>query len=342
MSCLLRRDDDVTQVSGSVARAASILLILACLAPVAGRSAFAQGGRFAVVVQGASGEPQYAKLHRSWVDGLTTALREAFGYDPAQITVLAETPGEGETRATAENVRATMTRLSGRLTPADQLLVVFIGHGTGQGTEAKFNLIGPDLSVADWSALLKPVQAKLAVVDTTSASYPYLQGLAAPGRVIVSATNSVAQRFHTVFPDAFVRALTASESDQDKNGRISILEAFQHASRLVKEHYEQKPAMATETPVLDDTGEGKGRLATVESPSTSIAALLYLDAPKVATSADPETQKLLTRQQALTDQIDELRRQRGSMPAADFDRQLEALLLELAEVSGEVRRRSGG
>lgn len=323
-------------------RVASLLLIFACVAPVAGRSAFAQGGRFAVVIQGASGEPQYAKLHRSWVDGLTTALRDSFNYEPAQVIVLAETPGAGETRSTAENVRATMTRLSGSLTPTDQLVVIFIGHGTGQGAEAKFNLIGPDLSVADWSALLKPVQAKLAVVDTTSASYPYLQGLAAPGRVIVSATNSVAQRFHTVFPDAFVRALTAPDADQDKNGRISLLEAFLHASRLVKEHYEQKPAMATETPVIDDTGEGKGRLATAETPSTSIAALLYLDAPRVATSADPETQKLLTRQQALTDQVDELRRQRASMPAAEFDRQLEALLIELAEVSGEVRRRSGG
>ena len=323
-------------------RVAVLLLLVACLAPVAGRSAFAQGGRFAVIVQGASGEPQYAKLHRSWVDGLTTVLRDSFNYEPAQVIVLAETPGAGETRSTAENVRATMARLSSSLTPADQLVLIFIGHGTGQGAEAKFNLIGPDLSVADWSALLKPVQATLAVVDTTSASYPYLQGLAAPGRVVVTATNSAAQRFHTVFPDAFVRALTAPDSDQDKNSRISLLEAFTHASRLVKEHYEQKPAMATETAVIDDTGEGKGRLATAESPATSIAALLYLDAPTVATSADPETQKLLTRQQALTDQIDDLRRQRASMPAAEFERQLELLLTELAEVSRDVRRRAGG
>ena len=30
--------------------------------------AFADGARYAVIVQGASGDPQYATLHRGWVD----------------------------------------------------------------------------------------------------------------------------------------------------------------------------------------------------------------------------------------------------------------------------------
>jgi hypothetical protein len=185
------------------------------------------------------------------------------------------------------------------------------------------------------------VRATLAIVDTTSGSFPYLAGLAAPGRVVVTATNSYAQQYHTVFPDAFVRALTDADADQDKNSRISLLEAFTHASRLVGEYYEQKGTMATETAVIDDTGDGKGRLATVAAPEGSVAALLYLDAPKVATSTDPELQKLMTRQQALTDRVDDLRRRRSSMVEEEFTRQFEALLAELAEVSREVRRRSG-
>ena len=53
-----------------------------------------------------------------------------------------------------------------------------------------------------------------------------LAGLSGPNRVVITATNSFAQRFHTVFPDAFIKAMTAPEADADKNGRISLLEAF--------------------------------------------------------------------------------------------------------------------
>jgi hypothetical protein len=305
--------------------------------------AFAQqGGRHALLIQGASGEEQYATQHRAWLDSLAGVLRDRFGYDAAAVTIVAEQPKAGETRATAENVRAAVSRLAATLTPEDQLLVVFIGHGTAQGQDAKFNLVGPDLSVADWSALLAPVRATLAVVDTTSGSFPYLAGLAAPGRVIVTATSGYAQQYHTVFPDAFVRALTGADADQDKNNRLSLLEAFAHSARLVREHYEQNGTMATETSLIDDTGDGKGRLATAEVPAGGTAAFLYLDSPRVATSADPELQKLMTRQQALTDQVDDLRRRRASIAEDEFDRQFEALLAELAEVSREVRRRSGG
>jgi len=298
--------------------------------------------RQAVIVQGASGEPQYAKQHRAWVDELASVLRDQFGYDADAVTILVEQAGPGETRATADNVKAVFGRLAASLQPSDQLLIVMIGHGTAQGQDAKFNLVGRDLTVAEWSALLAPIQATVAVVDTTSGSFPYLAGLAGDGRVIVTATNSPAQQYHTVFPDAFIRALTDPDADQDKNSRISMLEAFTHASRLVGEHYERNGTMATETAVIDDTGDGTGRLASAEPSPGSPAALWYLNAPPVATSTDPELQALLTRQQALTDQVDDLRRRRPTMTEEDYTRQFEALLTELAEVSREVRRRSGG
>lgn len=321
--------------------AVALLLSVVCGASAPDVSA-QSGGRFALLIQGASGEAQYATMHRRWLDELAGVLRDQFGYDAAHVTIVADQPNEGEARATAANVRAAVARLAETLTPDDQLLVVFIGHGTGQDADAKFNLIGPDLSVSDWRALLEPVRARLAIVDTTSASYPYLAGLAAPGRVVVTATSSFAQRYHTVFPDAFVRALTDADADQDKNGRISMLEAFTHAARLVTRHYEESGTMATETAVIDDTGEGKGRQASVEAPPNSPASLLYLNAPRVATSSDPETQKLIARQQALTEQVDDLRRRQSSMAPEAFARQFEALLTELAEVSREVRRRTAG
>ncbi len=298
--------------------------------------------QFALLIQGAPGEEQYAVLHRQWLDSLVTLLRDRYKYEPSRVIVLADQPAAGEQRATAEAVRTTLAKLAKDMTASDQLVLVFIGHGGGEGEDAKFNLIGPDLTVAQWAALLKPVPGRLAVVDTTSASFPYLAGLAAPGRVVITATSSYAQRFHTTFPEGFVQALTSPEADADKNSRVSLLEAFEFASRSVKQHYEQKGTMATETAVLDDNGDGKGRLADTAGPDGSVAALTFLEPVQVPTSSDPETQRLLTRQLELTNQIDELRRKQPSMPAAEFDREFERLMLDLSKVSSEVRRRTGG
>ena len=320
-----------------VAAAAAVLLL--CGMP---RTASAQSGaRYALLIQGASGGEEFASVHRGWVDGLTTVLRDRFKYDASHLTILAEQPKPGEERATAESVRAVLGRLAAAVTPADQLIVVFIGHGGGEGADAKFNLVGADLTVTQWKELLQPVKGRLAIVDTTSASFPYLAGLAAPGRVVITATNSFAQRYHTNFPEQFIKALTTDTADLDKDGRISLLEAFTFASRGVKQYYEQKGTMATETAVLDDNGDGAGRDAVATGPDGAIAALTYFEGVAVPTSTDPAVQRLLARQRELTEQIDDLRRRRPSMPAAEFDKEFERLALELATVSAQVRSQTG-
>lgn len=310
------------------------------LVAVPGR-ADAQAGRHAVLIQGASGEPQYATLHRGWLDRLSTVLKEEFKFEPATVTVLAERPSAGETRATAEAVREVFGRLASTVTPEDLVFVMMIGHGSGVGADAKFNLVGPDLTAGDWKALIEPLGGRLVLVDATSASFGFLQTLAAPGRVVITATNTPAQRYHTVFPDAFIDALSAKAADQDQNGRISMLEAFTYASRLVAQHYEQAGTMATETSVLDDTGAGTGRRAGEDGQDGAVAEATYLDVVAVATSADPEVQKLLTRQRELTDALDALKRRRTSMTAEEYDREFERLATELAVVSREIRRRGG-
>ena len=315
----------------------------ACLlCPGGARVAAAQtGARYALVIQGAAGDEEYGALHRGWLNGLVAVLRDRFKYDAAHLIVLADQAQPGEARSTAENVRAALVKLASAITPADQLVVILIGHGGGDGADAKFNLVGADLNVAQWKELLDPIKGRLAIVDTTSASFPYLAGLAAPGRVVITATSSYSQKFHTRFPDYFIQALTTDTADLDKDGRISLLEAFTFASRSVKLYYDNKGTMATETAVLDDDGDGKGRDATATGPDGAIAAVTYLEGPVVATSSNPEIQRLLARQRELTEQIDDLRRRRGFMTPQDFDAQFEKLALELADVSAEVRKRTG-
>jgi hypothetical protein len=315
------------------------VMVAALLA--AARPALADGARWAVIVQGASGDPTFETLHRSWVDALAGALRGRFGFDAAHLTVLAEQPKAGELRGTAENVRTVLGRLAKDAKAEDFVFVMLIGHGSGDGAAAKFNLTGPDLTVEEWSALLQPIASRVAVVDSTSSSFPFLAGLAGRNRVVITATNSYSQRYHTVFPDAFIRALAAPEADADKNGRISLLEAFLHASRLVALAYEESGHLSTETAALDDNGDGKGRTAAAAGDDGAVAALTYLDVVAPPSSADPEVQALLVRQQALVEQIDDLRRRRAALAPEAFDREFERLIVDLALVSRDVRRKTG-
>lgn len=324
-----------------IAAARGVLVIAAVLlVSMAARPAWAQGGRFALIVQGASGEEQYATLHRKWVDSLVAVLRDKYKYDAAHLVVLTEQPKADEQRSTAVVLRAVAADLAKRMTASDQLVIILIGHGSAQGTDVKFNLIGPDLGVTEWADLLKPIPGRLSIVDTTSASFPYLAALAGPGRVVITATSAASQRYHTVFPEGFVQAFVDPAADLDKNGRVSLLEAFTYASRIVKENYDRSGTMATETAMIDDDGDGKGRLATASGPDGSVAALTYLDAVVVATSSDPELQKLLLQQQQLTEQIDDLRRRRATLPAEEYDKQLEKLLTDLAVVSRTIRSKN--
>jgi hypothetical protein len=160
--------------------------------------------------------------------------------------------------------------------------------------------------------------------------------------VIVTATSKYAQKYHTVFADGFIKAFTTDEADADHNGRVSIWEAFAFASRQVAQHFEKLGYLPTETAFIDDTGKGTGRDASATSQSGTLAGLTYLDTVATRTSSDPALQALLDRQRALTDQIDELRRQRATMPPDEFDKAFEKLATELATVSAEIRKKGGG
>ena len=320
----------------------ALALSLALVAALAAPSFTAvDGARYAVIIQGASGDPQYAQLHRSWVDQLSGILRQRLGLDASNVIVLAEQPKAGELRGSAEDVKATFAKLTKELKPEDLVFIMLIGHGSGDGATAKFNLIGPDLTVEEWKALLEPMAARAVIVDSTSSSFPFLAGLAGKNRIVITATNSYSQRFHTVFPDAFIKALSAAEADADKNGRLSVLETFTFASRLVADHYERAGRLSTETAVVDDTGDGKGRAATATGEDGSIASFTYLDVVAAPKSSDPAVQQLLDRQQSLIEQVDELRRRRNSMAADAFDREFEKLIVDLALVSRDVRRKTG-
>ena len=302
--------------------------------------AFAQSEqRFALVISGASGGKEYVAQYANWTDSFSRVLTGRLKMRPEAVTVL--TDSEQPVRAaTADNVRGVIADLRTKMTRDDILVIVLIGHGTFDGVDAKFNLVGRDLESAEWGALLKTVPGRLVVVNTTAGSFPFIERLAAPRRIVISATDSVAQRFDTVFPQYFIKAFEDESADLDKNGRVSIWEAFAGASAGVRRHYQQRGQLSTERALIDDNGDGVGRGVAEDGEDGSAASRTYLDESQPgAPPTDEVLLKLLQRRSLLEAEADELKIRRAFLPAADYAREFERLMIDLAKVSSEIRKR---
>lgn len=240
--------------------------------------------------------------------------------------------------ATRDNVRATLTKLAQDMKREDVALIVLFGHSTFDGVDAKFNLVGPDLEATEWERLVNALPGRVVFVNTTAASAPFMKRLASAGRVVITATDNPAQRYQTVFPEFFSQAFDAAEVDLDKDNRISIWEAFAYASAQVKQYYRQRGQLSVERPVLDDTGDGVGKESGESGPDGSIASRTFLDSsddPGAGTG--PALSELINRRNSLEADFDDLKRKRSFMPAGDYEKQRDQLLIEIARISSGIR-----
>ena len=316
-----------------------LVLALAVLIVPAVPCRGAAADRYALIVTGANGEDSYGPQYGQWRQSASVALIEKLGFDPTHVVALSD-GGDADHLASAAVVRRSIESLRARLKSDDVVLIVLIGHGSFDGSEAKFNLVGPDLSSAEWAALVKPLPGTLVFVNATAASFPFLEHLAAPRRIVITATDSVAQQFDTVFPEYFIRALTDPEADIDKNGRVSMWEAFMAASVGVKRYYTQRGQLATERALIDDNGDGQGREAGGEGTDGSAAARLYLD-PDVpgAAPTDEVLLTLLQKRASLQADVDDLKQRRQLMTPAEYQAEFEKLMIDLARVARDIRAR---
>ena len=235
-------------------------------------------------------------------------------------------------------MRATLTKLAQDMKREDVALIVLFGHSTFDGVDAKFNLVGPDLEATEWERLVNALPGRVVFVNTTAASAPFMKRLASNGRVVITATDNPAQRYQTVFPEFFSQAFEAAEVDLDKDSRVSIWEAFAYASAQVKQYYRQRGQLSVERPVLDDTGDGVGKESGESGPDGSIASRTFLDnSDDPGAGTGPALSELINRRNALEADFDDLKRKRTFMPAGDYEKQRDQLLIEIARISHEIR-----
>jgi hypothetical protein len=319
----------------------SVLLLAA--APAA-----AQSAHLAVIV-GLSGDPEHAKLFQRWASTLVDAASGRMGIPKDRIVYLTERPEEDAQRATGKSTQPEITRAFGALAASakeeDVVFVVLIGHGTFDGKTAKFNLPGPDMTPADFAPLVKRLRARQVVfVNTASSSGPFIEELSGPGRTIVTATRSGAERFATLFGGYFVDALATDTADADKNGRVSVLEAFDAARLGVARAYEQAGTMLTEHPLLDDSGDKQGSPdPKPDGKNGRIASVLALGSARAADAPpeDPKLRALYEERSELERRVEGLKLMKTGMEPARYASELEKLLTELALKSQQIRNAEG-
>jgi len=315
------------------ARIAATLLVCGCAV-----SARAQDTHL-LVIAGVAVDDERATLFHKWATTLVDAAKRRGAVPDADITYLADKPEQDpariRARSTRENVMKAFADVSARAKPNDEVFVLLIGHGSFDGRQAAFNLPGPDLTAADFAKLLATFATERVVfVNTTSASGAFLPTLAGPGRTIVTATKTGGERNEPRFAEYFVQALDGDAADRDRNGRVSVLEAFDYARANVVKAYEQEGHILTEHATLDDGSEGK------------FAATLFLASERarsasIAETADPALRALIVQRDALERQVAELKLRKDGLDPEQYERELEKLLTDLALKTKAIRDLEG-
>jgi hypothetical protein len=203
-----------------------------------------------LVVVGAEGAPEYGRQFASWAERWRAIARQA---DAKLLEVGTQATGTSDDR---DRLKLLLDDESKDAT--NELWLIMIGHGTWDGRAARFNLRGPDIADTELADMLSPFSRPLVVIDSSASSGPFINRLSAPGRIVVTATRSGNEHNFARFGEYFGAALIDSAADYDRDGQISLLEAFLASSRRVAEFYRTAARLATEHPLIDDNGDGLG------------------------------------------------------------------------------------
>jgi hypothetical protein len=163
--------------------------------------------RYALVITGAPGGEEYRARYQAWERDMTGALVDRLGFARDHVELLSGATDDPERSSTRAHVQRDVDRLKSRAHADDIIFIVLMGHGSADGGVAKFNLPGPDLTSAEWGSLLRDMPGRVVVVNTSGASFPFMADLATRGHIVITATDSAAQRYDTVFPAQLLAAL---------------------------------------------------------------------------------------------------------------------------------------
>ncbi len=319
-------------VSGAV-RMAVRLQVLLYTAVLLLAAAAARADSYFVTIAGLGGEPDYEQRFTKLAADLDRVFKGA-GLSSHVFTL----SGKEATRA---HLLATLRTVSQEAKPEDDFILTLIGHGTYDGVEYKFNLVGPDITAAALAQACAHILAKRQlIVNTTSASGGSVAALTRNGRAVIAATKTGTEKNATVFARYWVDALQDPAADVNKSESISALEAFQYATSKTNAFYDSQKRLATEHAVFVDTRNGSAvRAASTETGAGRLLAnvtLVRFGGQGGAVANNPAKRTLLAKKEQLEQRIDTLKYQRAAMSPQEYKRQLTDSLVALAKVQEEL------
>lgn len=286
-----------------------------------------------ILVVGAAGEPEYGEIF----DENQLAWERAAALGNTDVTVV-DSYDEEPLTAVQEALES-----AAKESPVP-LWIVLIGHGTSNRQGASFNLKGPDLKLHEFEEWLNPFQRPLIVINTSSSSGAFLPVLSRPDRIVVTATKSGNELNFASFGSYLAGSLLRPEADLNNDGQNSVYECFYHAARETATFYEQEGRIATEHPLLDDNGDGKGTsFEALEAFLMGGESQYEIDgdyAKRWSLILSPEERALppemrQTRNQ-LEAKVDTLRREKSEMPEETYYERLEDLVTQIAKLYESV------
>ena len=292
----------------------------------------ARASTYVVTIAGLGGEPDYDQRFQGNAKDIDRVFKAA-GSEVHATTLM----GNDATRAKLTDA---LQQVAAQAKPDDDFVLILIGHGTFDGFEYKFNLVGPDLSGDDLAVLCDKIPAKRQlIVNTTSASGGSIVPLEKAGRALITATKTGTEKNATIFARYWAEALQDPTADTNKDESISALEAYVYAARKTQEFYDGQKRLATEHAVFEDTG--KQEAVREASPQTgeglllSTFTLVRMGSAQSAAN-DPAKRDFLAQKEQLEQKIDELKYQKAAMDSDEYKQQLTALLVQLAKVQEQL------
>jgi hypothetical protein len=297
-----------------------------------------------LIVVGAPGAAEYKSQFERWAGAWKSAALKA----SAESMVIGATGQPGVT----DHDRLHSVLLERSKASPQPLWIILIGHGTYDGREAKFNLQGPDVTDAELADWLSPVKRPVVVINCASASGPFINRLSGPNRVVVVATKSGFEMNFARFGEFIAEAVTDPRADLDKDGQVSLLEAYLTASHRVEEYYRTHSQLASEHALLDDNGDHLG------TPASWFKGVRATERAKDGATLDgtrahqlhliPSDRErempveIRQRRDELEALVAALRDQKEKLKEDEYYARLEKLMVELARLYRDVRAGEAG
>jgi hypothetical protein len=218
----------------------ALFLALACLWPVAAEES--AGQVHVLLVGGLPGSPVYARRYQDWIKRFHAYFTGALKVPAANIIVIS---GDKDFKdpivkglANAESIQKELIAMAGKVKPADQFVLLLLGHGGVTDPIPTLVVPGPDINAPQILEGLDRITAQNQVIlNFSAAGGAMVKPLKKKDRVQVTAVRDM-EANEPVYTEFFLRGLESGEADGaeapdagKKDGTITLLEAYHWAAR---------------------------------------------------------------------------------------------------------------